>query len=219
MTSCLTSRSIASMRVDVEGRALCPCPRLLSRPPCGTMPSSAMASAACASISNQMRKRVSGDQMAAIRAGCSGGSCRRVTSSRQCARCRFGSFADRRDVACIGPRTALEDGRAGDQHIGAGAGDGGAVSAVMPPSTSMSIGAARRSAPACANLIERRRDEGLAAEAGIDRHHQHEIDEIEDVLDVSTGVAGLSDDAGLFAERARSPAASGADAGPPRRAR
>ena len=33
---------------------------------CGTRPSSAMASVACASISNQMRKRVSGDQMAAI---------------------------------------------------------------------------------------------------------------------------------------------------------
>ena len=32
----------------------------------GMMPSSAMASAACASISNQMRKRVSGDQIAAI---------------------------------------------------------------------------------------------------------------------------------------------------------
>ena len=32
----------------------------------GIIPSSAMASAACASISNQMRKRVCGDQIAAI---------------------------------------------------------------------------------------------------------------------------------------------------------
>ena len=32
----------------------------------GMMPNSAMASAACASISNQIRKRVSGDQIAAI---------------------------------------------------------------------------------------------------------------------------------------------------------
>ena len=51
---------------DVELGVLCPWPRFSPPPACGIIPSSAMASAACASISNQMRKRVSGDQIAAI---------------------------------------------------------------------------------------------------------------------------------------------------------
>ncbi len=51
---------------DVEGRVARPSPRSSPAASFGMMPSSAIASAACASISNQMRKRVSGDQMAAI---------------------------------------------------------------------------------------------------------------------------------------------------------
>ena len=51
---------------DVEASRCAPCPRWSSAASFGMMPSSAMASAACASISNQMRKRVWGSQIAAI---------------------------------------------------------------------------------------------------------------------------------------------------------
>ena len=50
----------------------------------------------------------------------------------------------RRSSAQLGDRGRIvfagrrEHRRAGDEHIGAGAGDSGAVSAAMPPSTSMS---------------------------------------------------------------------------------
>ena len=50
---------------DVEAR-LEPLSQTSRAASCGTTPSSATPSVACASISNQMRKRVSGDQMAAI---------------------------------------------------------------------------------------------------------------------------------------------------------
>ena len=65
MTSCLTSRSIASMR-SMSKVALRPLSQIVFAAAFGTMPSFAMASAACASISNQMRKRVCGSQIAAI---------------------------------------------------------------------------------------------------------------------------------------------------------
>ena len=65
MTSCLVSRSISSIRAT-SNLALPPLSQIFFAAAFGTMPSSAMASAACASISNQMRKRVSGDQIAAI---------------------------------------------------------------------------------------------------------------------------------------------------------
>ena len=51
---------------DVEGRLAALVARSPSPPPSGSMPSAAIASAACASISNQMRNRVSGDQIAVI---------------------------------------------------------------------------------------------------------------------------------------------------------
>ena len=66
MTSCLTSRSISSMRATSNLAALRPLSQIFFAASFGTMPSSAMASAACASISNQMRKFVSGDQIAAM---------------------------------------------------------------------------------------------------------------------------------------------------------
>ena len=65
MTSCLTSRSISSMRAT-SNLALEPLSQMILAASLGIRPSSAMAEAACASISNQMRKRVSGAQMAAI---------------------------------------------------------------------------------------------------------------------------------------------------------
>ena len=65
MTSCLVSRSIASMR-SISNFAALPLAQIFFAAAFGIMPSSAMASAACASISNQMRNRVSGVQIAAI---------------------------------------------------------------------------------------------------------------------------------------------------------
>ena len=65
MTSCLTSRSMASMR-SVSNLALEPLSQMALAALSGIRPSSAMAEAACASISNQMRKRVSGAQIWAI---------------------------------------------------------------------------------------------------------------------------------------------------------
>ena len=72
MTSCLVTRSIASIcstrcRSGLERRhPLAPPSQIALAASLGMTPSSAMASQACASISNQMRKRFSGDQMAAI---------------------------------------------------------------------------------------------------------------------------------------------------------
>ena len=65
MTSCLTSASMASMRAT-SNLADFPLAQIFLAASFGMMPSSAMLSAACASISNQMRKRVSGDQIATI---------------------------------------------------------------------------------------------------------------------------------------------------------
>ena len=65
MTSCLTSRSMASIRA-ISNVASLPLAQIVFAALFGIRPSSAMASAACASISNQMRKRVFGAQIAAI---------------------------------------------------------------------------------------------------------------------------------------------------------
>ena len=65
MTSCLTSASIVSMRA-ISNLAGLPLAQIFLAASFGMMPSSAMQSAACASISNQMRKRVSLDQIALI---------------------------------------------------------------------------------------------------------------------------------------------------------
>ncbi len=65
MTSCFTSRSMASMRSTSKVASL-PFSQTLSAASRGTTPSSARAVVACASISNQMRNFVSGDQMATI---------------------------------------------------------------------------------------------------------------------------------------------------------
>ena len=62
MTSCLVSRSISSMRAGSN----LPSFQTASAAALGITPSAAWASAAWASISNQMRKRFSGSQIAAI---------------------------------------------------------------------------------------------------------------------------------------------------------
>jgi hypothetical protein len=65
MTSCLTSRSISSMRAT-SNLAFLPFSQTFAAASFGTTPSSASASVACASISNQMRNLVSGDQIETI---------------------------------------------------------------------------------------------------------------------------------------------------------
>ena len=65
MTSWRVSRSISSMRA-ASNFAAAPLRRTVSAADFGTVPIAASASRACASISNQMRYRVSGDQIAAI---------------------------------------------------------------------------------------------------------------------------------------------------------
>ena len=65
ITSCLVTRSISSMRAT-SNFALPPFSQIVFAASFGMTPSSASASQAWASISNQMRKRVSGDQTAVI---------------------------------------------------------------------------------------------------------------------------------------------------------
>ena len=65
MTSCLVVRSISSMRATSKV-ALLPRSQMTFAASFGIMPMSAMAVAACASISNQIRNRVSGSQIFAI---------------------------------------------------------------------------------------------------------------------------------------------------------
>ena len=73
MTSCLVTRSMASIFSTLPLGSACsaaiaflPPSQIALAASLGMIPSSAMASQACASISNQMRKRFSGAQMAAI---------------------------------------------------------------------------------------------------------------------------------------------------------
>ena len=65
MTSCLVSRSISSIRATSKVAFLALAQIVLAAS-FGMTPSSASASAACASISNQILKRVWGSQMEAI---------------------------------------------------------------------------------------------------------------------------------------------------------
>ena len=64
ITSCLVTASIASIRATSNSTS--PPSRSPAAAAFGITPSSACASAACASISNQMRNFVSGDQIATI---------------------------------------------------------------------------------------------------------------------------------------------------------
>ena len=65
MTSCLVSRSIASMRATSKVASLA-LAQIVFAASFGITPRFASASAACASISNQILKRVCGSQIEAI---------------------------------------------------------------------------------------------------------------------------------------------------------
>ncbi len=108
--------------------------------------------------------------------------------------------ADGVDVGFVG--AALENGGAGDQHVGAGGDDVGGVGG---GDAAVDLDVDRAAANQRAHrgdLVELRLDEALAAEAGIDRHDQHEIDQVDDVLQRGDRRAGIERDAGLLAERA-----------------
>ena len=64
MTSCLVTASISSMRATSNSTSLAF--QIAAAASFGMTPSAAWASAAWASISNQMRKRVSGSQIVTI---------------------------------------------------------------------------------------------------------------------------------------------------------
>ena len=52
-----------------------------------------------------------------------------------------------------------------------------------------------------ADLVERAGDEALAAETGIDAHHQHEVDEVENMCDRVLRRRRIEGDPGALAER------------------
>ena len=66
MTSCLVTASIASIAATSMTGSVAHHRHKAAAASLGTTPRSASASVACASISNQMRRRVSGDQMAVM---------------------------------------------------------------------------------------------------------------------------------------------------------
>ena len=127
-----------------------------------------------------------------FRSRCIASGTRRLSRITPPRRGRARPRADRGDVGAVGLRPALEHGRARDQRIGAGRVTRAAFSAVTPPSISMSIGRPPTRAATCANLVLGRGNEFLAAEAGIDRHHQHEVDDVDHVLDGLDRRAGFS---------------------------
>src|SRR5215475_12236002 len=97
---------------------------------------------------------------------------------------------------------ALEDGGAGNQDIGAG---GGYLGRVLWRDAAVDLDVDRapaRHRPQIPDLVDRRGDERLAAESGIDRHDQDEIHEIDHRRHGAFGCSGIERDPGLLAERA-----------------
>ena len=123
-------------------------------------------------------------------------------------------------LAAVASAAALEHGRARDQHIGAGLHH---ARRGLRRDAAVDLDVDRRGRrPARArrgDLVERGRNEGLAAEAGIDRHDEDQIDDVDDMLDRCYRRAGIERDAGLLAERADRLQRAVRDAGPPRHAR
>ena len=66
MTSCFVTASIASIAATSIAGLAAHQSQTVFAASFGTVPSSAIASSACASISNQIRKRFSGSQMAVM---------------------------------------------------------------------------------------------------------------------------------------------------------
>src|SRR3954469_24155425 len=115
----------------------------------------------------------------------------------------FRSGADNRDVAGI-VRAALaaKHGGARYKRIGARSGHGGGIVARDAAVNLESDRPVAYHASNTPDLLELGFEEGLAAKARIDRHHQDEVETIEDIFDRAFGSRGTQADAGLLAERA-----------------
>ena len=101
-----------------------------------------------------------------------------------------------------------EDRGAGDQHIGPG---GDAARRGLGGDAAIDLQRDRLAAggdmgidhpPQAGDLPELAAEEGLPAEAGIDRHHEDEVAEIEHILHRRYGRRRIKDHAGLFAQGA-----------------
>ena len=100
-------------------------------------------------------------------------------------------LADRGDVLGVALRAAAEDRRAGDEHVRAGGDDRRrrlGADAAVDRDVDVAPGDQRLH---LRDLLQHRRDEALPAEAGIDGHHQDDVEPVEHILDGATGVAGL----------------------------
>ena len=159
MTSCLTSRSISSMRVDVEVGVAALVPDLLGRRFRDDAELGHGVGGMRLDLEPDAKARLRLPDRRPCRAGCSAGSCR--FSARQRRR-----LADGRDVGPIGSGVPpLNTAEPATSTLAPACATCGAVSGVMPPSTSMSIGRPPASAREPGDLLDRARDEGLAAEA------------------------------------------------------
>ena len=109
---------------------------------------------------------------------------RTAGSARHASGGRGSWLAQAPDVLGIGGRPAGEGRRAGDEHIGPGGhrpGRGLGIDAAVDLEIDGPAGAV--DAPAeLGDLVELGGDEALAAEAGIDAHHQHQIDVIPEMV-------------------------------------
>ena len=111
---------------------------------------------------------------------------------------RIAAILARYDVG----RAILEHRGAGDESVGAGARRlGRDLRRDAAVDLDIDRAAARHGAQV-AHLVEGVGNEFLAAEAGIDRHDEDEIDDVDHVLDRALVRAGVHGYAGFFAERA-----------------
>src|SRR4030095_7362697 len=76
------------------------------------------------------------------------------------------------------------------------------TSGPTPPSTSMSIGRPAVIGRMSLTLPRAGGVQGWPAEPGVDRHHKHQIDQVEHIFDRAGRCARIDRDAGLLAERA-----------------
>ena len=143
-------------------------------------------------------------------------SARRLCGARALLRMRaFGGGAQRRDIGAIGGLVAaLEHRGPRDNRVGARLGDKRGRLGIGAAVDFEPDRRARRSWRGCDGSFRAGRDEALASEARIDRHHQNEIDGIEHIFE---GRFRASRDRSSRPPSCRAPSpteASGGDAGP-----
>ena len=107
----------------------------------------------------------------------------RIKRSGSFAARQGGRIADRRDVLARRPAAPpLNTAEPATSTLAPARATAAAFSGVTPPSTSMSIGRRAGERAHARDLLQRGRDEGLPAEAGVHRHHQDQVDEVDHVL-------------------------------------